>query len=81
MGVLSFLLGSKLGRYIALGGLTVVIILTILSVFYRKGINAEKARQQAKRLQSIRDAIEIRRDIQAMPPDERRKELMEWSRE
>jgi len=77
MGILSFFLGSSIGRYIAIGGLTVGVIFIYA---YFKGKRAGLAVEAAARLKRIRDRIRTDDEITRMHPDARRRELNRWVR-
>ena len=79
IGILSFLLGSKLGRYIAYAGLVLVSISLILTLFYSKGRKAERLQQTLWKYKALRKAVKMSADLHKLTPDERRKELEKWA--
>lgn len=79
--VLSWLMGSALGRKVALGLVLVLGALFVVWRIYSAGRAAEKARQAEASLQNIRNRMRIDDDIDKLSRDERRKRLEEWARD
>jgi len=81
MSILAWLIGNPLGRMIAGGGLTMLIIGILLLSAFRKGVNKERAKQIAATARAIKDRIKIDEDVRKMPASDRRRELDRWVRE
>ncbi|RMF00176.1 MAG: hypothetical protein D6773_11880 [Alphaproteobacteria bacterium] len=78
--VLSFLLGSRLGRLVGAIGLTAAVVLLVSLAAYRKGIKAERVRQKARQLNNIRKRMEVDDEVARMSRADRRRELERWMR-
>ncbi|MCA1831237.1 MAG: hypothetical protein LC750_00555 [Actinobacteria bacterium] len=76
--VLPFLLGSPLGRKVAVGLMIAVGMLLVLWRVYAAGKSAEKAKQAAASLRNIRTRMKVDDEISQLSADDRRKRLAEW---
>lgn len=80
MWVLSWLIGSKIGRYVAMGLVVAGILGVVGYSLFRRGVDRERARQIAASLESLRSRIATDDEIQRMSPAERRRRLLQsWS--
>lgn len=78
MSFLVMLLGSKLGRYVALGGLIALGVLLLIARIYAAGRAKERARQLEQSLQTIRERVKKDDEITRLPPDQRAERLNRW---
>lgn len=76
--VLPFLVGSPLGRKIALALIIAVGVLLVVWRIYAAGRAAERARQTEASLRNLRTRIKVDDEIANLPAAERRKRLAEW---
>lgn len=81
MSVIAWLLGSALGRKIAVGLLIAGIVLFAVWRIYAAGRAAEKARQVQASLENLRTRIKVDDSIAKLSPDDRRRRLSEWVRD
>lgn len=79
--VLGWLLGSELGRKIALTGLAVIAIGLVALRIYMAGQAAEKAKAAQRSLDLLRTRISTDDQIVALPPAARRERLNKWVRD
>lgn len=77
--VLPFLMGSALGRKIALAFLVLVGVLLVVWRIYAAGGSAERARQAEASLRNIRTRIKVDDEVSSLPVAERRRRLQEWA--
>jgi len=75
MWLLSWLTGSKLGRYVAMIGIVAAILGVVGYGLFRRGVDRERARQIAQSLENLRSRIASDDEISHMAPDERRRRL------
>jgi hypothetical protein len=75
MWLLSWLIGSKLGRYVALGLLVSAGVAAIGYSLFAKGVARERARQVAASLENLRSRIKTDDEIERMSAAERRRRL------
>ncbi len=80
MSVIAWLLGSRVGRYIAIAGITLSAIAAMLATASRKGANSERAKQTAKSLADALQRIKTDDQIDKMSRSERRIALSRWMR-
>jgi len=78
LSFLSWLLGSKTGRIIALCALALVAAMLAWRQAFRFGVVSEKSRQAQESLDALRNRISIDDEIYKIPPDIRRRELARW---
>lgn len=81
MGILAWLLGSSLGRKVALTGMAIMGVLFVVWRIYAAGKAAERARQAQASLENMRKRIQTDDEITKLSPDERRRRLAEWVRD
>ena len=81
MSILAWLIGSQLGRMVAMGGLAALAIGIVLLSAFNKGVSRERARAAAKRLRNIKTRIKTDEKVRKMPVADRRRELNRWVRE
>ena len=75
MWVLSWLIGSKIGRYVAMSLVVAGILGVVGYSLFRRGVDRERARQIAASLENLRSRIATDDEIQRMSPAERRRRL------
>lgn len=80
MSVIAWLLGSRVGRYIAIAGITLAAIAAMLATASRNGANSERAKQTAKSLAYALQRIKTDDQIDKMSRSDRRERLREWMR-
>jgi hypothetical protein len=81
LSIVSWLIGSKIGRYLALGLLAFAVVGTIILRVYSAGKRGEQLKQTQASLNAVRDKVKSDETIRSLPPDVRRKRLLdEWSR-
>ena len=75
---LSFFIGNPMGRLI--GGIALTLIGTGVLLFaaYRKGVNAERMKQTARKLENAKARMKIDDDTTRMSRAERQKALEGW---
>jgi len=78
LGFLSWLLGSKTGRVIALCFLALAASALAWRRAFHSGAASEKSRQAKASLDALRNRISIDDEIYKIPPDIRRRELARW---
>lgn len=80
MSILAWLIGSRLGRMVAGGGLTAIMIGVMLLAAFRKGVRRERLKQIAATAKAIQSRIKIDERVRKMPASDRRRELDKWVR-
>lgn len=75
MWLLTFLTGSKIGRYAAMFVVVASVVGVALYAAFRRGVDRERARQIAQSLENLRSRIASDDEIEAMSPAERRRRL------
>jgi len=78
LGFLSWLLGSKTGRIIALCLLALAAGYLAYRQAFGSGVASEKSRQAQASLDALRNRISIDDQISKMSPADRRVELARW---
>lgn len=79
--LVAWLIGSKVGRYIALGLLAAATVAVIIARVYSAGKNEEKMKQTQASLNAVRQKVKSDEVISRLSPDARRERLLnEWSR-
>lgn len=78
IGVVTWLLGSQLGRQVFIWGSVVVLAGLIVLRIYAAGRASEKARQAEQSLRNLRERAKVDDEITRMPADARRERLREW---
>jgi hypothetical protein len=79
--VLAWLLGSRIGRYLAIGGLAAVLVLIVIARIRAGGRNAELLRATQEATRRVLDRIKVDEEIRAMPRARRRERLRQWARD
>lgn len=79
--VLPFLLGTPLGRKLAIGLLVLVGLLLVVWRIYGAGRAAEKARQAEATLRNLKTRMEVDNEIASLSRDQRRARLNRWVRD
>lgn len=81
LSVLSWLIGSKVGRYAALFFLAASTVAVIVARVYAAGKNDERLRETQASLDAVRQKVKSDEAIRRLPASERRRKLLdEWSR-
>lgn len=78
MSILAWLLGSSLGRKVALYGTLAIAILFGIWRIFAAGQAKEKAKQTEAALKNLRTRIKTDDEISSMSRANRRKRLSEW---
>lgn len=81
MWLISFLVGSRVGRIIALSLLAGVVVGLVMLSFRRNILKAEQLKRQIEKLNSIRERIKVDEKIRTMPLADRRDALNRWVRQ
>jgi len=81
MTFIAWLIGSKLGRYVALGSLAAVAIGVFILRIYSAGKNAAALKQQQQSINNLRERIRLDTEIRNLPATERKQRLDRWVRE
>jgi hypothetical protein len=79
LGIVTWLVGSQVGRIVALVGISALGVAVAVWRIYAAGGTAERARQTEATLDNLRERIKIDDTITTLPADERRKRLEEWA--
>ena len=80
MTAVAWLVGSKIGRWIAIGAIAGFGVLVMVYALERRGVKKEQARQFARGLKAMRQRIAIDENVRKMPIDDVRRELAGWMR-
>jgi hypothetical protein len=81
LSVISWLIGSKIGRYLALAGLAAATVGIILLRVYAAGKRDEQLKQTQASLNAVREKVKSDEAISRMSRSERTRRLRdEWSR-
>jgi hypothetical protein len=75
MWVLSWLIGSKIGRYVAMGLVVAGILTMVAYSLFRRGVDQERAKQIAASLENLRSRIATDDEISRLSAAERRRRL------
>lgn len=78
MGIVAWLLGSELGRKVAIYGALVLGLLFAIWRIYAAGQSAEQAKQAQASLQNLRKRMETDDEITGLSVDQRRERLSRW---
>jgi cation transport regulator ChaC len=79
--LIAWLIGSKVGRYIALGLLAAATVAVIIARVYSAGKNEEKMKQTQASLNAVRQRVKSDEAVSRLSRDERTRRLRdEWSR-
>lgn len=78
MTILAWLLGSALGRKVALGGMIAVAIAFGVWRIFAAGEAKERAKQAEASLKNLRTRIKTDDEISSLSADARRRKLSEW---
>lgn len=81
LSIIAWLMGSKVGRYVALGLLITALIAVAVWRIYAAGQAREQARQAEAALKALRERIKVDDEVARMAPADRRKRLSEWVRD
>jgi hypothetical protein len=79
LSVVGFLLGSKVGRYLAAGLLIAAVIGIALWRARLSGAEAERAKMLQKTLENIRTRIKVDDEVAKLPADQRLERLNRWA--
>ncbi len=78
--VLSWLVGSPVGRIVAIFGIVVMTLWLVFLMGRRDGIQRVELREKQRQLDALRDRIAVDQEIRRMSPEERREEFGKWVR-
>jgi len=78
--VLAFLLGNRVGRYIAFALMLSAIVTLILWRVFTAGRNAALIDRKVKELEALKKKLEIDNEIASLPVSVRRERLRRWVR-
>lgn len=81
LSILAWLIGSKAGRIVAVITLGVIGAAFVVWSAFRKGEEAERAKQAQRTLQNIRERIATDEEVGRMSARERRDALARWVRD
>jgi len=76
--VLAWFLGTKVGRWVAGGFATLLIIGAICLRIFFAGKEAQKNKQNVESLDALRERNETEDEIAVLPAADRRRRLSEW---
>ncbi len=79
--IASWLLGSKVGRWITGAAIFTAIAGLILWHVYIKGKDQAELEQKLKRLDDLKTKVKVDEEIRDMSAAERRKQLSKWVRD
>jgi hypothetical protein len=79
--IASWLLGSKIGRYIMVGSIFAAIVLLVMWHVYIKGKDHAELEQKLKRLNDLKTKVKVDEEIRDMSAADRRKQLSKWVRD
>jgi len=79
--IAGWLSGSTVGRYVLAGLVTTAIVLFALARAFTAGKTAERNRQAAKSLKTLRSRMRSDDEISRLSPAARRDRLREWAGE
>jgi uncharacterized membrane protein len=80
-GAAAFMLGTKAGRYIVISTIIIFIVLIFLSRVFSAGRAKEKTAQTEAALKALVSKLKSASEIQAMPIEQRKRELEKWSKD
>ena len=81
MSFIAWLIGSKLGRYLAMGFTALAAISIILLKVFTAGRNKEKLKQVQGQLKNLQEGVKNNEDIIRMSPSDRADELRKhWAK-
>ena len=78
LGIVGWLIGSRIGRYFAIGGL---IAATLVILYWRiraSGAEAERLKMLQRSLENLRTRVKVDAEIRALPADQRLARLNRW---
>lgn len=78
MGIVVWLLGSSLGRKVAIYGAIALAVLAAIWRVFAAGRAKEKAKQTEAALKNLRTRMQTDDEISNLPADDRRKRLSSW---
>lgn len=78
MGIVAWLLGSELGRRVAIYGALVLGLLFAIWRIYAAGKSAEQAKQAQAALENLRKRMQSDDEISSLPAAQRRERLSGW---
>jgi len=78
MGIVAWLLGSQIGRKVAIYGAIALGIMAAIWRVFAAGQAKERAKQTESSLKNLRTRIKTDDEISSLPSAERRKRISEW---
>ena len=79
--IISYLLGTKLGRWAAGGLVSIGLILSVIWVAFSRGRAKERAKLKQRRKQIVKAKVKTDEKIRGMSPTQRRDRLNRWVRD
>lgn len=79
MGFLVWLLGSSIGRKVAIYGAIALVIMAAVWRIFAAGKAKEKAKQTEAALKNLRTRMQTDDEISSLSTADRRKRLKEWA--
>ena len=78
MAILAWLIGSKLGRYVALGGLVAAGLAILYFKIRASGAEAERLKMLQRSLENLRTRIKVDEELASLPVDQRLIRFNKW---
>lgn len=76
--VLSWLIGNPVGRIVALIGIAITIGWLAYRIGRTDGVARVQAETATKRLKDLATKVQVKEELSALTPDERRERLKKW---
>lgn len=74
----SWLMGSKIGQYLAGAFVIGLLVVTVLFRVYSAGKARERARQTEAALKALRERMKVDDEVEKLAPDKRLERLNRW---
>lgn len=78
IGVLTFLTGSKIGRWIGIGLVIFVMVAVALAKIKADAVTKERLQKAEDLLRDVAERIKNENELRSLTPDERRRRLERW---
>lgn len=75
--IVSWLLGSKMGKYVVIGGVVLIALFLLYRSIMAKGAEKERMKALVNTLNNFKTRVKVDEEISSLEPDARR----EWLRE
>jgi len=79
MTIISWIIGSKMGRQLAVALLAIMAFGAALLKAFKAGESKQKADEVKRGLEVVKDKVKTDEEIRSMSMDDRRKRLREWA--